>query len=400
MSFRSHRVRLLYALSVLVLTISPAAAQEWDAPVRELADKIIAHAQSRSGLSLTVRSISSLPPSRVADVQRAMESELRRRGLGLVPSEEAIEQVRVTLSENTAGYLWIAEIGHDESWDVVMVQAEMPKNTAPQSSVALTLRRTPLWSQPEPMLDVVAAGDGGIFVLGRDSISVYRLQGRGWQLAGTAPTTSSRAWPRDLRGRLVLQPDGTLTGYLPGVQCSGKSQPQLNLPCHESDDPWPLSPDVNAFFSGRRNFFTGAVRVARGNQAGNLSPFYSVATFGQGERGFWIVAFADGSVRLINAQGQTVSAFSGWGDVAGVVSDCGSGWQVLATRASDYTLVDSLTAYEIVNRDAVEAAAPLEFTGPITSLWTASDGRSATAIAHNLRTGEYEAFSVSAVCGR
>jgi hypothetical protein len=251
------------------------------------------------------------------------------------------------------------------------------------------------------MLDVVAAGDGGIFVLGRDSLLLYRLQGRAWQPAGTAAVTHSRPWPRDLRGRLALQADGTLRAYLPGMQCSGASQPQLSLACHESDDPWPLSPEVNAFFSSRRNYFTGAVKLAHSSQAGNLSPFYSVAMFGQGEREFWIVVFTDGAVRLINAQGQTVSTFTGWGsDVAGIASDCGSGWQVLATRAADDTLPDSLTAYEIVSRDAVEAAAPIEFAGPITSLWSASDGRAATVIAHNLRTGDYEAFSVSAICSR
>jgi len=125
-----------------------------------------------------------------------------------------------------------------------------------------------------------------------------------------------------------------------------------------------------------------------------------VAMLAQGERRFWIVAFADGAARLVNAQGQAVSTFNGWGsEVAAIASDCGSGWQVLATRA-DEMLPDSLTAYEIVNRDAIEAASPMEFPGPITALWSASDARSATLLTHNLRTGDYEAFSVSAVCGR
>ena len=63
------------------------------------------------------------------------------------------------------------------------------------------------------------------------------------------------------------------------------------MSCKESDDPWPLSPEVNAFFSSRRNFFTGTVKLARSSQAGDLGPFYSAAMFPQGERGFWIVAF-------------------------------------------------------------------------------------------------------------
>ncbi len=401
MPSRSQRGFLLLPLAIFVALAltTPAAAQEWDAPARELAEKIIARAQSRTGLSLTVKNISSLPQSRVAEVQRALESELRRRGVSLVAPEQAMEQVRVTLSENTSGYLWVAEIGHDGSWEVVMVQMPLlaPAERAP---AALVLRRTPLWSQPEPMLDVVSTGDGGLLVLGRDSVSLYRVQERKWQLAGAAPLTHSRPWPRDLRGRLVIQADGSFRAYLPGQQCPGTMQPQLNLACRESDDPWPLAPEVNAFFSSRRNFFTGAVKLARSSEAGDLGPFYSAAMFPQGERGFWIVAFTSGGAKLINAQGQVVTAFHGWGsDLAGIASDCGRGWQVLATRSADGTLPDSLSAYEIVNRDAVEAGSPLEFAGPITAMWSAADGRSATVVSRNLRTGNYEAFSVSAVCG-
>jgi len=401
MPFRNQRVFFFLSGAILVAFLSaPAAAQEWDAPARELAERIVARAQSRSSLSVTVKNISSLPPSRVAEVQRAVESELRRRGVGLVEPERAIDQARVTLSENSTGYLWVAEIGHDDSWDVVMVQvpALAPVERAPAT---LSLRRSSLWSQSEPMLDVASTADGGLLVLGRDSVSLYRVQDRKWQLASSALLTRALPWPRDLRGRLALQEDGSFRAYLPGQRCAGTIQSQLNLACQKSDDPWPLSHEVNAFFSSRRNFFTGAVKLAGSSQTGDFGPFYSAAIFPQGERGFWIVTFTDGSAKLINAQGQVVTAFSSWGsDVVGIASDCGSGWQVLATRATDSTLPDSLTAYEIVNRDAVEAAPPLEFAGPITALWSALDGRSATAIAHNLRTGDYEAFSVSAVCGR
>ncbi len=402
MPSRSQRVLFLLSLAILVALVSatPAAAQEWDAPARELAEKIVARTQSRTVLSLTVKNISSLPQSRVAEVQRALETELRRRGVSLAVPEQALEQARLTLSENTSGYLWVAEIGYDDSWDVVMVQMPLlaPVERAP---AALVLRRTPLWTQPEMMLDVVPAGDGGLLVLGRDSVSLYRVQERKWQLAGSAPVIHSHPWPRDLRGRLVVQADGSFRAYLPGVQCPGTMQPQLNLACRESDDPWPLSPEVNAFFGSRRNFFAGAVKLASSSEAGDLGPFYSAAMFAQGERGFWIVALTNGAARLINAKGQVVTAFSGWGnDLAGIATDCGSGWQVLATRAADSTQPDSLSAYEIVNRDAVEAGLPLEFAGPVTAMWSAADGHSATVIAHNLRTGSYEAFSVSAVCSR
>jgi len=399
---RSQCVFFLVFLTIFVALISaaPAAAQEWDASSRELAEKIVAHVQSRSGLSLTVKNLSSLPQSRVSEAQRALESELRHRGVTLVASEQALEQAGVTLAENTSGYLWVAEVGHDDSWDVVMVQMPVlaPAERAPATK---SLRRAPLWTQPEPMLDVTSLGDGGLLVLGRDSISLFRVQDRKWQLVASAALAHSRPWPRDLRGRLVLQEDGSFRAYLPGVQCAGTIQPQLNAACRASDDPWPLSTGVNAFFSGRRNYFTGAVKLAGSSEAGNLDPFYSVAMFPQGERGFWIVAFTNGTARLINTRGEVVTTFNGWGgEVAGIASDCGSGWQALATRAVDSTQLDALAAYEIVNREAAATGVPLEFDGPVTAMWSAADGRSATVIARNLRTGSYEAFSVSAVCGR
>jgi len=101
MPSRSQRVFFLLALAILVAFAftTPAAAQEWDAPARELAEKIVARTQSRTGLSLTVKNISSLPQSRVTEVQRALESELRRRGVSLAVPEQAMEQARVTLSE-------------------------------------------------------------------------------------------------------------------------------------------------------------------------------------------------------------------------------------------------------------------------------------------------------------
>ena len=68
MPSRSQRVLFLLSLAILVALVSatPAAAQEWAAPARELAEKIVARTQSRTALSLTVKNLSSLPQSRTA----------------------------------------------------------------------------------------------------------------------------------------------------------------------------------------------------------------------------------------------------------------------------------------------------------------------------------------------
>ena len=90
----------------------------------------------------------------------------------------------------------------------------------------------------------------------------------------------------------------------------------------------------------------------------------------------------------------------GWGsDIAGVKSNCGSGWQVLAARSGDGPN-DAVRAYEFPDRDPVAVSQPVEFAGSITALWAESAGGSAVAVSHNSETGRYEAFRLTIACGQ
>jgi hypothetical protein len=85
-----------------------------------------------------------------------------------------------------------------------------------------------------------------------------------------------------------------------------------------------------------------------------------------------------------------------WGsDIAAIQTPCGP--RVLAARASALTEPDAIEAYEIVNSAANTAGPALEFSGPVTALWSA--GSSATAVSHDLQTGRYAAFSLVPACG-
>jgi hypothetical protein len=90
------------------------------------------------------------------------------------------------------------------------------------------------------------------------------------------------------------------------------------------------------------------------------------------------------------------------GDVASVGLQCDGRAVVLATGKGDWTQPDFVQAYEM---DATGHAAtltgnPVEFAGPVTSLWPTGASGVARAVVHNLKTGEYEAYVVTANCAR
>src|SRR5581483_1623579 len=144
---------LLLELLLVTLNARPVAAQVQPQSAQEFAGRIVAKMASRSAVALSVKNISSMSNAAAADAQRAIETELRGRGVRLVEPDRAVEVIRITFSENARGFLWVAEIGHDDTWDVVMLpvlSGAMNDHNAAQ----LALRRVSLVAQPEPILDV------------------------------------------------------------------------------------------------------------------------------------------------------------------------------------------------------------------------------------------------------
>lgn len=393
----SPLLRLLFAATLFAL---PLSAQTWKEPARELVEKALAKAQSRTALALTVRNSSSLTPAQVAEVRRELEKQFHEAGARLAPADRAVEEVRVTLAENARGHLWTAEVGSGDSWEVVMVTAPPLMAALSPAPPALTLRRTLLWSQAVQILDAALTEPANLLVLEPGAVAHYRLHDGRWEPQGSAPLPPSQPLPRDLRGRLLARTDGGFTAWVPGVECEGALQPQLRATCRESDAGWPLSFGSRAVFARGRNYFTGELVPAL-KPGSKLPPFYSAAAIEQQGAAMWLFAGLDGNIRLAGPSGDTVASFGGAGsDLAAVQSDCGSGWQVLATRPGENTRTDAVQAYEVQNQEPVEAAPALEFAGPVTALWPSADNHSATAVAHNLKTGHYEAFTLTVVCGR
>jgi hypothetical protein len=155
---------------------------------------------------------------------------------------------------------------------------------------------------------------------------------------------------------------------------------------------------LGGFFAANRNFFTGVLSPGIGKQTATAK-FYTAAALPRVNYTLWIFAGVDGGIHLLDGITDQSTRLNWGSDLAGVRTSCGSGWQVLATRAGDNT-GDSIRAYEFPDRDPVAVSQPIEFAGGITALWTEARGGSAMAVSKNAETGNYEAFRLALACAQ
>jgi len=367
-------------------------------------------------------------------VRSALQAQLRVSGIRTAAADQSMGSVNVVLSESLREYVWTAEvvIGTDQPRVVLVSLPRPPSGPSAPSAPAITLKRTLLFTQEQPILDVALIDTGGgmtsggarLLVLDPTRVAAYRQQSGRWELETSFPISHSRPFPRDARGRLLLRRDHLFDAYLPGTICRSSAAMPLTVNCSASDDPWPLTPEENgvngassvnsagairAFYAPARNFFTGVLSPGIG-KISNVPSFYSAAALPHSNYTLWVLAAVDGSVHVVD--GITDQAIRGarfGSDLATVRSNCGVGTQLLVSSSGDQER-DSLRAYEIPDRDPVPVSSPLEFDGPITALWPDTSLTSAVAVvkredkredkSEDKRedTGQYEAYRISISC--
>jgi hypothetical protein len=394
---------IVFALALL-LTVQ-ANAQNWAGAEEQLAGKIVSITGPKI-MAAEVLNRSSLSAATADDIRRNLLTQLAVLGVRFAAPEQAAATVRVSLSEDLQSYVWIAEIregSNPPSIVMVSLPRSAPLSVEPEAA-AVMIRRIPLWSQAERILDV-AVIDGSparMLVLDANSVTSFRLQDSHWQMEQSLLIAHSRPWPRDLRGRLVRSKDNLFEAYLPGVHCRSSAGTPPAMACYDSDDSWPIGsdqPNLNASFTSTRNFFSGTLSPGVGKQT-TASAFYSAAAVPRGPVDSWLFATVDGQVHFIDGNTDQMIEKLGWGsDIGSVRSGCGAGWQVLATAAGDGRN-DAVRVFEVTGRAPVAAGAPLDVNGSITALWTEASGAGAVAVAHNFETGSYEAFRIVLTCGR
>jgi hypothetical protein len=399
---RARIARLLLLIPVLAVA---AKAMDWSVPEQQLARKISA-VTGLGTVSLTVENRSSLNRRDVDIIQNGLRSTLAALNVRFATTEPASATAAITLSENPDSYVWVGEIrrGSDET-KVVMVSTPRPATSVLRDTVPLSLRKTLLFSQMDPILDVAVLEEGTaalrIAVLDPEKLSLYRMQGGKWQQEQAFEVAHREPWPRDVRGRLIPGADHTLEVYLPGVICRTNLGATLN--CRDSDDPWPLagkrvSIPLNGTFSASRNFFTGVSSPARAKTM-PAPQFYSLAAIPKEKDTLWYFASISGETYVVDDSGGRTTKTKWGSDIAGVKTSCGAGWQVLATSTYEGGQ-DSVRAYEVPDRDPVAVSGIVNFPGPISALWTEASGDSAVAVAKNPETGNYEASRLSVACSQ
>jgi hypothetical protein len=404
--------RLLVVVTALVCLLPAAHAANWDQPAADLAKQIAALA-GPGPARLSIRNDSSLPTTDVPVIRRLLERNLRTLGV-LTGGNESATLLRVTLSENLQGGLWVTEVVEGTETRVTMLPVALGTPTVAANGPAITLRRTLLLTEPNPVLDAqifTANGIQRLLVLGSDRLVSYMRNAAplvatgetGWLQDQTFAIAHARPFPRDLRGRLVAAKDHLFDAYLPGVACSGSMVvAQLAVTCQESDDPWPISSTQRAFYNAMRNYYTGILAPGYGME---LAPFYQASDIPRVSGSAVLLNETDGRVMLIeNNVLKPVSGANDWGsDFAMLRSGCGSGAQVLVSGSGAAATGDNLRAWEIVGREAIAVSAPISIEGTVTAIQGTTtqgtgDGNTATVIVRQEAPTRYEVWNASALC--
>lgn len=365
----------------------------------EFVQLILSRGGSPTAVSVSFQNQSSLPPEAQETLQNAIFNGFRNANVRLVKAEQAVADVQITFSEDWQGYVWIANIQQGSSSQLVIKKLPRQQRATASRAPTLTIRKISVWQQDAPILDFYQDNQN-LLVLEPGQLSLYSSDSGQWRPRQTLGIPHQHPWPRDVRGRLEVR-GGEVSAFLPGARCSGRISPPT-LDCSASDDPWPLDQgQLVAFFSPRRNFFSG---LLAGQSAGaSVVPFFSGATWQAGDQRFWLFTGIDGRARLFqNDLSSPVATFNGWGStLAAVHSTCGSGWQLLTSTPADTIRPDSIQAVEVTGREALPVSAAVDLPGAVEALWTAGNySQIVNGVMLSQASGKHEAFTLTVICNQ
>jgi len=419
------RVRVISsALAGFVALCAGASAQPgpWDRPAAEMARRI-ADVLGPASAQVTWANVSHVPSDSVPAIRRLVESGLAADGVS-VAGADSPNSVRVTLSQDSRGGLWVAEIQQGTETRVVMVRADIEPAAHQAVAQKIVLKRNAIvrashlrWKststgeRSSPQILAAAQADGRLIVLTPSRIAVFAQSANEWSEVDGAELGLTRADTRDPRGIVVPSEEG-FQSWAPGVSCAvAAPQPadagaRWSIQCHPSDDPWPLARTaqdtwLKAFYNGARNYFTGVVTPAA---PADLPAFYTAAVLpGRTTGTALLIGGIDGKVSLAEANElKPLAGTRDWGsDFAVVSSGCSASAEVLVSSSGEAP-GDSLRAFEIAGQEASPVSEPLDLGGTVMALWSAPDGKSAMAVVRVVlgdgRRFEYEVDRVTATC--
>lgn len=389
----------------------PQIPGEWSDAAHALAEKIAASVTTAH--ALTISSVTEVSPGAPIDLlwlRHAVESEITTEGgrlvqfaMGSAAPTPADAQVQIAVSHNVTGYLLAAQIVLGGAKQIVVVPVAAVAVPAGPPVATPVLQRKIVWQQSDPILDFAEGSPDSShtlwYILEPDRLSAYEFNGSS-EILHTEQRFSRVYTSRDARGRLALEDPTHISAWVAAVRCDGSWNPGFALNCSPNvGQQWPAG-TVSWAYDPTHNYFTGAVTLSAGVVT-HYPPFYSAAfpPDAGGSTARWVVAGINGQALLLTGGADASAAFFGWGsDIISLNSACGHSWQVLVSGPGDWSEPDRIQLYQIANRQAAAVGEPLQFPGPILSMWPSSDSQSARVVFRNLQTGMYEASTVSVGC--
>ena len=358
----ARRVALHTILAGLFFGITPHGSyaqttstlpKSWNDAAAKLVDELAA-AMSATSVTLDVQNISSLDVSSAGSIAAFVRAQLQRHSFSLASENSAAAQsavrLQLALSESAAEYVWVMQIlndqrdGYGSAVPVLIVAAPKADFADAGAEVqSLSLEKRFVWKQAERFLDFAllkeeTSAEFTLLILGTNRLTTYKPGGSQWQLFRTSPIPQATPPSRDPQGTINLK-EGKIS--LQGFECVGDPDLAGVLQCKMSTP----------------------ARILRG-------PLVDIPGY---------------PIRL--------GAF--------VSEKCRGELISLYTAASDWTQSDSIQGYLTKGMPSpfVASGNPIEFDGPVMSLQADPAASAARAVVHNLKTGEYEAYIVTATCG-
>jgi hypothetical protein len=410
---RSMSRALLTLLAMTPLAAQPAVSSPQDL-VSDLAAKIAAAVAPAATARLTVLGDRGGDPG-VIDTQLGADLSAALAARGVVVDESAAVAVDVSCGDNLREHACVAAISRSGSFQLSVAATRARAGERPGAPVpSLSLELQPILAEREIMLDVLTVADRLLLVLSPDAVTLRARESNGQseRSAQSVRIAGSRAWPRDMRGRLRLTPKG-FDAFLPGVVCRGTIAP-LAAVCADENESWPLGID-NAGISANRNYFTTPEGFA----------FYGAAPLETAKQARWLVADQNGMLVFLDRQRSPIARGDpadnpGTGgprvdrvdDVVRLTASCApSNPSNPSNPANPANLVDYVVAASQTRGGDVlrlmqalgttlTTTATVGLPGEATALWDQPDGRFATVIVRSPGTSRYEAFRLTVSCAR
>ena len=317
----------------------------------QLAGKIAASVSPSAPVTLETRNISSLNAAYAAAVQLAFETELRRHSFQFSsadsPASQSSIQLHLTLSESVDQFVWAVQTpstSADAKSNATTI-VSVPKTDLSDGETDqpfLSLEKHLVWKQSEKFLDFAltkesASNDPALLILETNQLALYKMAGSQWQISRADPLPQAVPPGRDPQGKINIK-EGSVS--IADQECVGDPNLAGNVHCKKMTHSTSITD---------RSKFPGlpaTVATPLPGTCGNNNAIY------------------------------------------------------LATGEGDWTTSDLLQGYleGTLPEPMITSGTPIKFDGPVMSLTSESDTLAARAIVHNLKTGNYEAYIVTATC--